>query len=433
MAHGFALLCAQGCGDPKESSEDCLYLNVWTSAKSKKDNRAVMLWIHGGGWNGGGTSSFDGSRLAQQGVVFVSAAYRLGPFGFLAHPELDRESGQGSGAYGLQDLIAALAWVKQNIGQFGGDPTRVTIFGESAGGMAVSLLVGSPLARGLFHRAISESGGEGFMPIGREEQHPLRPLQLAEARGQEFLKNLGAANIAAARLIPTDAILKASSSGSPSFGAVLDGDVLRGRNPDFYRLGQFNDTPILIGFNSDDVIFPIPENPTPASFKRLYDGPARCQPQADAVIAAYPHATDAEAALAFRRLHLDGYYAWNNWNWALLHAQIARSKVFVYFFDVRTPDSTGGAPHGAEVPYVFGDLPASSRAQDRGIATRMQGYWVNFAKTGDPNGPELPAWPAFAEETPNTMVFGDTTVVRSFPDLERIKLIAAVHSCVDTQ
>src|SRR5438874_8010392 len=192
---------------PPEMSEDCLYLNVWTPAKTPSDNLPVMVWIYGGGFVGGQTSvpMYDGTKLAEKGVVLVSVAYRLGVFGFLAHHELTRESGKGSGNYGLQDQIAGLRWVKANIAKFGGDPNRVTIFGESAGGIAVSMLAASPQAKGLFQRAISESGGSfGGPKYTNEGGVNVPPLKVAEAKGQAFLARLGANNIAAARALSAD-------------------------------------------------------------------------------------------------------------------------------------------------------------------------------------------------------------------------------------
>ena len=192
---------------PPAMSEDCLYLNVWTPAQSATDRLPVMVWIYGGGFGAGTTSAalFEGSRLAGKGVVLVSIAYRVGPFGFLAHPELTRESGKGSGTYGLQDMIAGLQWVRDNVAAFGGDPSKVTIFGESAGGIAVSMLAVAPAAKGLFHKAISESGGAFAPPRSGSEGGQSTPtLAAAETTGQALLTKLGVADIAAARALPAE-------------------------------------------------------------------------------------------------------------------------------------------------------------------------------------------------------------------------------------
>jgi para-nitrobenzyl esterase len=214
-----------------------LYLNVWTAAKIPGEKRPVMVWIHGGAFVGGmtGTPMFDGTKFAQKGVVLVSIAYRLGVFGFMAHPGLSRESGKGSGTYGIQDMIAGLQWVKNNIAQFGGDPSCVTIFGESAGGIAVGMLSAAPGAKGLFQRAISESGGSFAPPrIANEAGENVPTLKLAESSGEAFLKKLGAADIKAARALPAEQIQKVlggGMGGGSSFWPVADGNVLPG-DPD---------------------------------------------------------------------------------------------------------------------------------------------------------------------------------------------------------
>src|SRR5688500_15628645 len=234
-------------GAPDAVSEDCLYLNVWTPAKAGSERLPVMVWIYGGSFTSGMTSipAYDGAPLAEKGVVLVSVAYRVGAFGFLAHPELRQESGKGSGNYGLQDQIAGLRWVKDNIARFGGDPNRVTIFGESAGGMSVSMLAASPLAKGLFHRAISQSGGHvGPARTGAIAGAASPPLEVAEGIGQVFLKSLGASDLAAARQLPAERI---RAAGGPAlqgaFWPVFDGDVLPGDQYQLYQAKRFNDTP----------------------------------------------------------------------------------------------------------------------------------------------------------------------------------------------
>src|SRR5688572_16214948 len=217
-ANAFAASCMQDPAmlqiqqAPPAMGEDCLYLNVWMPAKSASERLPVMVWIYGGGFAIGTTAAqlYDGAKLAEKGVVLVSVAYRVGAFGFLAHPELSRESGKGSGNYGLQDMTAGLEWVRDNIAAFGGDPRNVTIFGESAGGIAVSMLAASPYAKGLFHKAISESGGS-FAPSRRAAEGGLNvpSLAVAEAMGSEFLGKLGATTIAAGRALPADQIQQA--------------------------------------------------------------------------------------------------------------------------------------------------------------------------------------------------------------------------------
>jgi len=280
-------------------SEDCLYLNVWTAAKAAGEKRPVMVWIHGGAFVGGmtGTPMFDGTKFAQKGVVLVSIAYRLGVFGFMAHPQLSRESAKGSGAYGIQDMIAGLQWVKNNIAQFGGDPSCVTIFGESAGGIAVGMLSAAPAAKGLFQRAISESGGSFAPPrIADEAGQNVPSLKLAESNGESFLKKLGVADIKAARALPAEQILKAAGGGmggGSSFWPVADGNAIPGDPYELYEKGRFNDTPILVGTNSNEGGLFSRGPVTAAAFEQqIRSGYGE---KADVILGAYPHSTDAEA------------------------------------------------------------------------------------------------------------------------------------------
>jgi para-nitrobenzyl esterase len=341
-------------------NEDCLYLNVWTPAKTAGEALPVMVWIYGGGFIGGmtGIPAYDGARLAEKGVVLVSVAYRVGAFGFLAHPALSKESGKGSGNYGLQDQIAGLRWVKENIARFGGDPSRVTIFGESAGGIAVSMLAASPAAKGLFHRAISESGGSFAPPrYGNEGGQNVRPLRVAEAAGQKFLTKLGAADMTAARAVPAEKVQAAQGSGlaaTDTFWPVFDGDVLPGDQYELYAAGRFNDTPVLIGTNSDEgALFAAP-GATPERFESGVR--AGYGKYAEALLAAYPHGTPQEAAQAEKDIFRDSLFAWHTWAWAQLHSQKAKGKAFVYYFDHRTSRSVRGANHGDEIAFVFRNL-----------------------------------------------------------------------------
>ena len=413
-------------GGPSSFSEDCLYLNVWTAAKGKGEKLPVMVWIYGGGFALGATNVpvYDGTKLAEKGVVLVSTAYRVGPFGFLAHPDLSRESGKGSGVYGIQDMIAALRWVKENIAQFGGDPSRVTIFGESAGGIAVSMLAASPEAKGLFHRAISESGGS-FAPVrvGNEAGQMVPSLQLAEAAGKSLLDGLGAKDIKAARALSAEEIQKVAGTNLGRFWPVADGYVLPGDQYEAYQAGRFNDTPVLIGTNSDEGALFVRNAVTPAAFEQQIR--SGYGPHADVILKAYPHSTDKEAFRSTKDMFRETAFAWPTWSWARLQSQKGKGKAYVYYFDRRTPESPDGATHGAEISFVFanpsGIFTGPPQAGDAELSNLIQSYWVNFAKAGDPNGPGLPAWTAFTEGDQKTMFFDTNPSARPLPNIDKLK------------
>ena len=415
-------------------SEDCLYLNVWTPAKTAADRLPVMVWIYGGGFVGGMTSipAYDGTHFASKGVVLVSIAYRLGVFGFLAHPDLSRESGnKGSGTYGLQDMIAGLKWVQANIDRFGGDPHRVTIFGESAGGIAVSMLAASPAAKGLFQGAISESGGNFGPPRVSNEGGATAPsLAVAEQTGRSFLDKLGANDINAARQLPAETLQAALGPGLQTmFWPVFDGNILPGNQYELYLAKRFNDTPVLIGTNSDEGALFAQPGVTPASFGSQVR--AGYGARADQILAAYPHASNEEAAKAAKDLFRDSAFAWPTWAWATLQAQKGTHRAFVYYFDHRTAQSPNGANHGSEIPFVFGNLNGPGggviglggppRPQDIAMSDLVNSYWVNFAKTGDPNGAGLPRWPAFTPDAPNAMILDAQPSARPLPNMTQLK------------
>lgn len=412
-------------------SEDCLYLNVWTAAKSARERRPVMVWIYGGGFAGGSTSVpvNDGTTFAQKGVVMVSAAYRVGPFGFLAHPELSKESGKGSGTFGLQDQIAGLRWVRDNIAQFGGDPSRVTIFGESAGAISVSMLAASPAAKGLFRRAISESGGS-FAPtrFGNEAGQNVPTLKLAEQTGIAFLEKLGAKDITEARALAADVILKAGS-GMGLFWPAADGNVILGDQYELYQAGTFNDTPVLIGTNSDEGANFARPGVTAASFEqqiRSGYGPA-----ADAILAVYPHATDAEALKSSQDIFRESAFAWHTWAWATLQTQKGKGKAYVYYFDHRTARSPDGARHASEIPFVFGILGGfggTPTPEEVALSDLMHAYWINFATSGDPNGHGLPSWPAFTPKDQRAMFFDTAPSARPLPNQDKLKALDGYYA-----
>jgi para-nitrobenzyl esterase len=434
LADDFAPGCMQDpamavmFGAPPRVKEDCLYLNVWTPAHTPKERLPVMVWIHGGAFTAGMTSIplYEGTHLAQKGVLVVSIAYRLGPFGFLASPQLAQETSKGSGNYGLLDMIAALRWVKKNIEAFGGDPTQVTLFGESAGGIAVSMLAASPLAKGLFQRAISESGGY-FQPpkYANEGGQNGVPEKIAEKQGQEFLSNLGTTDVRAARTLSAELIQKeAGPALAARFWPVYDGYVLPGDVYDLYQASHFNDTPILIGTNSDEGALFARPGVTAGSFaSEVHDG---YDAKAGVILAAYPSSSDTEAAVSSKNLFRDTAFAWSTWAWARLQSRVSKNRAFVYYFDHRSPLTPDGATHGAEMRYVFGNFDprmGPPTAADLALADKISSYWVNFAKTGDPNGTGLPSWPTFDETTQQVLYMDGTIAARSIPNLQQLQAL----------
>jgi para-nitrobenzyl esterase len=402
-------------GDGKGNvSEDCLYLNIWTPAKSADARVPVLVWIYGGGFSFGSTSSpvHDGQHLARQGVVLVSINYRVGPLGFLAHPELSAESPhEVSGNYGLLDQLAGLRWVQRNIAAFGGDPERVTIFGESAGGIAVSMLCASPLAKGLFQGAISQSGGS-FGPT-RPTTYPgenMRTLAQAEAAGVAFAEKAKAASIAELRELPPGQI--PAGFGSGAGWPIVDGWVIPGDQYELYESGRYNDVAILVGYNSDEGLS-FSREKTPEEY--VAGVRKRYGPFADELLLAYPVGGEGVPKTA-RDLIRDAAFGWHTWAWARLQARTGESKVFYYYFDQHperpagSPEADHGMPHGVDVPYVFRTLDRDKPGLtpgDLAISETVSRYWTNFAKHGDPNGPGVPVWPEFTESEPRVMVFHD--------------------------
>jgi para-nitrobenzyl esterase len=410
-------------------SEDCLYLDVWTPARTSGERLPVIAWIYGGGFTGGMTSAplYDGAHLASKGVVFVSISYRVGALGFLASPALSRESGHGSGNYGLLDQIDGLKWIKRNIAKFGGDPSKVTLLGHSAGGFSVSMLAGSALAKGLFRGVISESGAN-FMPPEDSQWAggSIATLRMAEAAGQKWLESLGAMTLADARALPGTKIVAAQRArGTARFWPPVDGYVITGDQYALWSDGRFNDTPILVGDVSDESAGFGVRNIEPAAFESgVRSGYGK---EAGAVLAAYPHATEAEASRAATQLRSDTTFDWGQYTWARLQSTDGKHMAYVYYFDRPSARDPNGSTHGQEVGYVFGNLrvggrPAPTEA-DRALSEEMQGYWVNFAKQGDPNGPGLAHWPAFAAAAPLVMRFGVDPGPAPIPHQDRLKAL----------
>lgn len=437
----FCSACMQtsgAMGNSAQVSEDCLYLNVWTPAKKTDEKVPVIYWVHGGGYSGGSTSTpmYDGMGFAKKGVVLVSVAYRLGPFGFLAHPELSQESGNGSGSYGMLDMIAGLKWVKENIAKFGGDPSNVTIFGHSAGGAAISLLAATPLTKGLFHRAICMSGGS-FTPLQTSKQVGIGlgmpALNFAELTGVEFLKELGVADIKAARVLSAEDIQKklTGGMGGMRFKPAADGYVISNSLYALYQAGNFNDTPVLLGHTSDEMgSFGRTQNITPAEFEKQIR--AQYGPNADAILSAHPHSTEAEATRASKDIRNDSSFSWNTWTWSRLQTQNGKGKAYQYYFDYHPNLPEGGSGHGSDVPHAFQTLGGRTAPgeEDLKLSDMISSYWINFAKSGDPNGPGLPEWPAFATDDQKVMVFDTSPGAMPVLNLERLKTMDAYFSWI---
>ena len=426
----YAPAAFQGGNPPSGKSEDCLYLNVWTPAKSAKDKIPVLVWIYGGGFSFGSTAEpgYDGSKLARKGVVLVSIAYRVGQLGFLAHPELTAENpNHVSGNYGLLDQINGLEWIQKNIAAFGGDPDKVTIFGESAGGISVSMLCASPLAKALFHGAISESGGS-FGPT-RPTTYPgenMKTLNQAEADGKAYAQKVGVSTIAELRNIPADKLPLGMGMGGG--WPITDGFVIPDDQHKLYEAGKYNDVNVLIGYNSDEGAS-FSREKTPEEYFAGVKG--RYGKFADDLIKAYPAGENSVPKTA-RDLARDAAFGWQTWAWANLQSETGKSKVFYYYFDQHpdypkdSPRFGYGSPHGQDVGYVFMNLDASNpqtTQSDLELSETMGTYWTNFAKYGNPNGEGVPEWPAFSKPNPTVMYLGSVPHIGSVPSQESLKVL----------
>jgi para-nitrobenzyl esterase len=427
IADKFGNGCAQNfptAGFPK--SEDCLYLNVWTPAKAGDATLPVMVWIHGGGLRVGSASEpiYDGEELARKGVVLVTFNYRLGVFGFFSHPELTKESpNHASGNYGFIDQLLALQWVSRNIAAFGGDPKQVTIFGQSAGGGSVNAQLASPRSEGLFRAAICESGA-----MGRTN---LPTLKQAEEAGVKLAESVGAKSLAKLRAVPADKLVAATLTVS---GAVIDGWFMPENMLARFEQGKQNKVPYLIGSNSDEgqhmVKSALPAKGFTEQANKNY-GAAAAE-----FLKLFPASTDAAAKESTQRQFSDNAAA-QTWHVA---SSVAKSKVpvYMYFFNYvdkggynAEPPSLGlilGADHGAELPYVFGLLnhwKAPVPEADRKLQDTMMKYWVNFARTMNPNGADLRGWKTFDGSGYDVMILGKGVGMGPHPRAAQVKFLDA--------
>jgi len=420
-------------------SEDCLYLNVWTPAASAGQRLPVLVWIHAGAGIMGSTARpiYDGNALAKKGVVVVSANYRLGVFGWLAHPELTAESEhRSSGNYGALDQLAALQWVQKNIAQFGGDPNKVTMFGQSAGCGAVNYLAASPLAKGLVRGGI----GQSFRTF-----HRMITLAEAENVGVQFAKAIGKSSVAALRAMPARDLLEASRKTPPATAtnaAIVDGWFLPQDIYTIYSQGKQNDIALITGGTNDEgaVGGLGAEAATPPNTLAAYSAWVKqiFGSRADAILRAYPAKTDAEAARAYHDVYRDINFAVHR-TWAKLQATTGKSPVYLYKFShiPPHPEPNGvnpvapvGAVHSSDVRYVFNTLRMKDYAWtdiDRKVADMLGSYWTNFARNYNPNGPGLTSWPVYNPKDEYLMDLGDTFRLERF-NSAGVDLIAAAQA-----
>ncbi|THH41488.1 carboxylesterase/lipase family protein [Neolewinella litorea] len=415
-----------------EVSEDCLYLNVWTPAKRDQQGLPVLVYFYGGGFSAGAGDErrYDGERLAQEGVVVVTPNYRLNIFGFLAHPELTAESDYGgSGNYGLMDQAAAIQWVRDNIAAFGGDPERITIAGESAGSMSVSLQMVSPLSRDLLAGAVGQSGG------AVNPQRPVPPLAEGEAWGSQFLKSAGYSSIAELRSASTRDIYEAYNSGdmgSPPI--VVDGRFITEEPTVTFTNERQAQVPLMVGWTSTERPWGrFPDSPE--AYRKMLS--EQYSDHATELLEHYPDNTPTRSAI---ELASDTWIVLGTWNWADLHRRNSEAPVFRYRFDQIRPPLKGetreqeppGAAHATDIEYLLNSLDVSDGyawgADDRQAATTMVRFLANFIKTGNPNGDDLPEWPALEDgEKPQVMILDADSRAEPFEAEPRYRFLKKMY------
>ena len=395
-------------------SEDCLYLNVWTAAKGHNiaKPRPVLLWIHGGGLIEGSSApaAYNGAAMAKRGLVFVSINYRLGAFGFMAHPTLTAESpNHASGDYGLLDIVAALRWVRENIAAFGGDPSRVTIAGQSSGSTAVLFMTASPLAKGLFRGAIAESGADLDPPTSVT-------LQEAEQNGSAFAEKCGGRTLAELRALSAESVLQCQRSAGLRFRPDIDGLFLTHSVGDVFAAGMQNDVPTITGMNAD-------EGSASSGYGKIsaaeYAAEAKKNYGVNSVefLRLYPGETDAEAGESLKQSSRDRAQV-SAYLWGEKRAETSHTSAYTYSFSRAIPwpeYPQFGAFHSAEIPYALGNLSALQRSYepiDYELEREVSGYWEQFVRTGDPNKAGLPGWLPYRKGQGDLMELGVKTGMR---------------------
>jgi para-nitrobenzyl esterase len=394
----------------KEMSEDCLNLTVWTPAKPDSKRLPVYVWFYGGGFAAGAEDEprYDGESLARQGIVVVNVNYRLGVFGFLAHPELTKESAHhASGNFGMLDQVAAIEWVKRNIAAFSGDPGRITVGGESAGSLSVSALMASPLSRDLIHQAIGESGAF-FGSVGG---NAIPSLATAEKQGEKFAAAAAASSLADLRAKPAADLLAVASKQNSGFNfwPSVDGYFLPEDPQKIYAEGRQAHVPLLAGWNKDEVRMMVTLSPVKPSAKTFRDQlTQQFKNKSDEALKLYPASTDEQTIQSAGDLTSDNFIVYSTWKWIEEQAKTGK-PVYRFQFDRPVPIAaamrntrlkTIGAAHATELEYVFNMLDSKKAewtSEDRKTATAMNEYWANFISTGDPNRAGLARWPDYGK------------------------------------
>ncbi|MBX2900751.1 MAG: carboxylesterase family protein [Cyclobacteriaceae bacterium] len=404
----FAMWTEEFIAPPEPLSEDCLYLNVWTPAKTSKEKLPVLMWIYGGGFVSGSSACavYDGEALAKQGIIFVSVNYRVGVFGFFSHPDLTKESGKNaSGNYALLDQLAALKWIKENIAAFGGDPAKVTIAGQSAGSFSVQALVASPLSKGLFRGAIAHSGAS----MNRFS----KKLTEAEATGTALSQKVNATGVDALRKLAADSVWKlASTFPYGSFAPVTDGYVLPEDIGTIFKSKKHNNVALIAGWVTGDAA--LTGQPKSAGQFKTWVAETY-KNQAEAFLKAFPASTDEEALRSQNKLGNLSFAGYADHVWALNNSSNSYLYQFSYVPTDKPDFPNYGAFHTAEVPFALHTLSKWNRPwkeTDYAVETAMSSYWINFVKTGNPNGSGLPAWNAYNATDQSILEFGTTPALK---------------------